>query len=501
MRSVECLLAVSVLTASANAAQFKLTASDAAEADEFGFSVAVSGDVAVVGARFDDDLGFSSGSAYVFRRVGGQWVEQAKLTASDGAAYDFFGWAVAIDGDTIVVGAPQGGGDAGKVYVFQHTGSVWMEQVKLVADDPQRRVIAFGTAVAIDSDRIVVGAPFSEVSFTPTGSSYVFRRAGAAWSQEAVLAPAVDVLNDRFGASVAIRGDVIGVGAPEYLTGPGSAYVFQNDGVAWGEGTKLASANTSFQAQFGAAIAVDGQTIVVGAPDDDHPNGSGSVLVFERIGEDWTERAKLTASDMASVSGFGSSVAVHGPDMVVRAYGAYLFSKVGEAWLEQAKFVADLPLGFGKSVDVGAVADVVTVVVGAPLDDDAGFSSGSAFVYELGQGFHTLRPCRAADTRGFGGSLGAGEYREFELHGTCGIPATAGAVSVNVAVTAATQAGNLRLYPAGTPLPLASSINYISGQTRSNNAIVTLNGGAMAVFVGQADGTVHFILDVNGYFQ
>ena len=211
MRSVECLLAVSVLTASANAAQFKLTASDAAEADEFGFSVAVSGDVAVVGARFDDDLGFSSGSAYVFRRVGGQWVEQAKLTASDGAAYDFFGWAVAIDGDTIVVGAPQGGGDAGKVYVFQHTGSVWMEQVKLVADDPQRRVIAFGTAVAIDSDRIVVGAPFSEVSFTPTGSSYVFRRAGAAWSQEAVLAPAVDVLNDRFGASVAIRGDVAGV--------------------------------------------------------------------------------------------------------------------------------------------------------------------------------------------------------------------------------------------------------------------------------------------------
>jgi ferredoxin len=319
MRCVEGLVAVLVLTVTANAAEFKLTASDAAQADEFGSSVAISRDIVVVGARFDDDLGQASGSAYVYQRVGGQWVEQAKLTASDGVAFDFFGSAVAVDGDTIVVGAPQGGGDSGKAYVFQRSGGIWMEQAKLVADDPLRRLVGFGTAVAMVPDHIVVGAPYTEVSLQSTGSCYVFRRVGSAWQQEAALAPAVDVLQDRFGSSVAISGDLIGVGASEYLIGPGAAYTFRHDGSAWQEEAKLASASVSPQAQFGAAIAVDGQTLVVGAPDDtdNHPSGSGSVLVFERTGANWVEQPKLMASDVLSQPGFGSSVAVQGRDLAV----------------------------------------------------------------------------------------------------------------------------------------------------------------------------------------
>jgi hypothetical protein len=123
------------------------------------------------------------------------------------------------------------------------------------------------------------------------------------------------------------------------------------------------------------------------------------------------------------------------------------------------------------------------------------------------QDFYTLEPCRLVDTRGatgaFGGpALAAGADRVFALAGRCGIPATARALAVNMAVTQATASGNLRLYPAGAPLPLVASINYAPGQTRANNALVTLNGlGEIAVRCAQASGTVHFILDVNGYFE
>jgi uncharacterized repeat protein (TIGR01451 family) len=121
--------------------------------------------------------------------------------------------------------------------------------------------------------------------------------------------------------------------------------------------------------------------------------------------------------------------------------------------------------------------------------------------------FYTLTPCRLLDTRGPSGTYGrpalaAGRERTFPLAGLCGIPPTARVLSVNLAVTEPSVAGNLRLYPAGTPLPLVSSINYVAGQTRANNAIATLNGlGELTVFCAQAAGTVHFILDVNGYFE
>ncbi len=504
MRCIEGLVAVLVLAVTANAAEFKLTASDAAQADEFGYSVAVSGDVVVVGARFDDDLGQGSGSAYVYQRVGGQWVEQAKLTASDGAAFDFFGYAVAVDGDTIVVGAPQGGGDWGKAYVFQRSGSIWTEQAKLVADDPLRRVVGFGTAVAIVPDHIVVGAPYTEVSLQSTGSCYVFRRLGSAWQQEAALAPAVDVLQDRFGSSVAISGDLIGVGASEYLIGPGAAYTFRHDGMAWQQEAKLTSASVSVQAQLGAAIAVDDQTLVVGAPDDNHPSGAGSVLVFKRTGANWVEQPKLMASDTPSQAGFGSSVAVRGEDLaVVGGHSAYLFKKAGEAWVEEAKYFGDVPFGLGRTVDIDVVADVVTIVAGAPADNEAGPSSGSALVFEFGRGFFTLVPCRAVDTRSSpGGVLVAGEDRPVQLSGICGIPATAKSVSANLTVTQGTAAGDLRLYPIGTMLPSASVINYGAGQTRANNAVAPLgDGGAVGLHVDQGAGTIHLIFDVNGYFQ
>jgi hypothetical protein len=120
---------------------------------------------------------------------------------------------------------------------------------------------------------------------------------------------------------------------------------------------------------------------------------------------------------------------------------------------------------------------------------------------------YTLTPCRLLDTRNAVGTYGgpalvAGASRVFPLTGQCGFPATAKAVSVNLTVTPATTMGNLRLYPAGLPMPTVSSINYLAGLTRANNAVAPLNGlGELAVYCSQASGTVHFVLDVNGYSQ
>jgi len=145
------------------------------------------------------------------------------------------------------------------------------------------------------------------------------------------------------------------------------------------------------------------------------------------------------------------------------------------------------------------------------LTDDpsvAGANDPTNFVVvSPSQDFFALTPCRLVDTRNAvgphgGPALVAGTGRSFALFNQCGIPATARAISVNLTVTSPTTAGNLRLYPAGTPLPTVSSINYVLGLTRANNAVFGLNGlGELAVFCGQASGTVHFILDVNGYFQ
>ena len=137
--------------------QAKLTASDGAANDHFGVSVAIAGDTIVVGAYGDDDSGSDSGSAYVFTRTGTTWTEQTKLTASDGAAGDQFGTSVAITGDTIVVGADLDDTASGSAYVFTRTGTAWMEQAKLTASDGAA-VDSFGISVAIVGDTIVVGA-------------------------------------------------------------------------------------------------------------------------------------------------------------------------------------------------------------------------------------------------------------------------------------------------------------------------------------------------------
>ncbi len=206
----------------------KLTASDAASGDQFGTSVAVSGDTAVIGAFLDDDAGSGSGSVYVFTRSGTTWTEEAKLTASDAAAADIFGNSVSVSGDTAVIGAVQdddAGGTSGSAYVFTRSGTTWTEQQKLTASDAAAND-EFGISVAVTGDTTVIGATGDA---NESGAAYVFTRSGTTWTEQAKLIASDVALDDDFGRSVAVTGDTAVVGASsndDAGSGSGSAYVF-----------------------------------------------------------------------------------------------------------------------------------------------------------------------------------------------------------------------------------------------------------------------------------
>jgi hypothetical protein len=257
----------------------------------FGYSVAVDGDMAVVGAIGDDDGGVYSGSAYVFARAGGVWTEQAKLLPADGADEDDFGSSVALDGDTAVIGAfldDDNGEDSGSAYVFTQTGGVWTEQAKLLPADGDAEDY-FGS-VALDGDTAVIGAYLDDDDDPRSGSAYVFTRAGGVWTEQAKLLPADGGFSDYFGFSVAVAGDVAVIGAGRHDDNgqdSGSAYVFTRAGGVWAETMKLSSADGDVEDNFGRRVALDGDAAVIGAMwDDDNGENSGSAYVFRLYDDD-----------------------------------------------------------------------------------------------------------------------------------------------------------------------------------------------------------------------
>jgi hypothetical protein len=271
--------------------QAKLTAADGAFGDLFGISVSVFGDTAVIGAYYDDDKGTDSGSAYVFvRAANGTWSQQAKLTADDGATLDQFGWSVSVSGDTAVIGASlddDKGSASGSAYVFVRAAAdgTWSQQAKLTAADGAAQDI-FGKSVAVSGDTAVIGAWGDEDKGSHSGSAYVFvRAADGTWSQQAKLTAADGAADDYFGISVAVSGDTAVIGAyrdDDKVSASGSAYVFVRaaDGT-WSQQAKLTAADGAALDFFGWSVAVSGDTAVIGAHrDDDKGTESGSAYVF-----------------------------------------------------------------------------------------------------------------------------------------------------------------------------------------------------------------------------
>lgn len=393
----------SSVTAEPSTTETKLTASDAAAGDLFGAEVAISGDTAVVGAEKDDDRGEDSGSVYVFVREGSNWTEWVKLNASDADAGDYFGFSVAIDGDTIVVGAikdDDAGEESGSAYVFTRNGSIWTEQAKLTASDADAGD-HFGYSVGIDGDTIVVGADLDgrdrDVEDDKYGSAYVFVRNGSNWTEQAKLT-AGDDEGVMFGESVAISGDTIVIGSSQTDTDAGehagAAYVFSRVGSIWTEQTKLTHSDAAAGDDFGHNVDIYEDTIVVGArtKDINTLQDAGAAYVFTRNGSTWTEQAKLTASDAATEDCFGQSVAIDNDSVIVgvrdsddagwSSGSAYVFIRNDSVWDEQVKLTASDAATkdrFGFSVAISGN----TVMVGAHFNDDAGEDSGSVYIYEL----------------------------------------------------------------------------------------------------------------------
>lgn len=367
--------------------QQKLTAADGDAYDIFGSALALSGDTAVIGAHWDHVPHPYQGSVYVFVRSGNGWTQVQKLTASDGEATDNFGLSVAISDDTIVVGAQVDDigttPDQGSVYIFTRNGNEWTEKQKLTASDGEAWD-NFGNAVAISGDTIAVGAYEDNIGSNPDqGSVYIFRLSGELWTEKQKLTNVYGQMYDNFGVEVALDDDTMVVGMPFDDMGAfnqGSAHVFARINSEWTFQQYLSAGGVVNQF-FGSAVAICGDTIAVGAYGDNvgANDAQGSVYIYARSGTDWMYQAKLTASDGKEWDHFGKAISLNGETLVVGAEyddidanqnqgSAYVFKGSGPTWIEQQKLIAhdgEAFEYFGRSV---AVNDD-TVMVGLPIDD------------------------------------------------------------------------------------------------------------------------------------
>jgi hypothetical protein len=454
--------------------------------DEFGSLVAVSGDTVVVGAPYEfssatgvngnqnDNSAAYSGAAYVFVRSGSSWSQQAYLKASNTDASDYFGETVAVSGDTIVVGASfeasnaigvngnqndDSAARAGAAYVFVRSGTTWSQQAYLKASNTESGD-SFGNSVAISGDTIVIGAELEDSSATGVngdqtnnlasfaGAAYVFVRSGGTWNQQAYLkASNTDTdpnARDAFGCSVAVSGDTIVIGAHREdsdaigvngdqtnndLPESGAAYVFVRSAGTWNQQAYLKASNTDGGDFYGNAVAVSGDTVVVGAwYEDSNATGvngdqtnnlaamSGAAYVYVRSGGSWSQQAYLKASNTDAADNFAYSVSISGDRIVVGAFdedsnatgvygnqndnsadhsgAAYLFTRSGGSW-SQLFYIkpsntnaADL---FGHSVAIsgetfisGARHEASNATgVNGNQNDNSATNAGAAYVFTV----------------------------------------------------------------------------------------------------------------------
>lgn len=386
-----------IAAAQMTASLTKLLSSDISAGDWFGDSLDVDGNVAVMSSYWDDDNGANSGSAYIFEFDGTSWSEADKLLAVDGATGDEFGFSCGIDNGTVIVGAVRhdanGKNDAGAIYVYEEVSNSWQE-TKLTANDnaPGDR---FGWASAIDEDTIIVGSVGDNHSgLSNPGSAYVFTRTQTTWVQQAKLTASDSLAEDLLGYSVSIDGDFAAVSTPFHLSDTGAVYIFERVAGSWTMEQKIFASDGEQGDKFGTNVKIFGNQLSVSAPyDDDAATNAGAIYVFEHNGTNWVETAKLTTSDAQSndrlgyfVTGLTTDLVVAGSaftDGNVNDSGAvYLFGYDGISWLQQQKIIAtDTAANDWFGISIGMDSD--NIFIGAERSDSVGTDSGAAYVYPL----------------------------------------------------------------------------------------------------------------------
>ncbi len=305
----------------------------------FGINVDLSGDTAIVGAdTYSNESDESTGAAYVFRRTGTTWTEEARLIADDAASGDGFGAGVAIHDNTVVVSAPNN--DGGAVYVFERDGTTWTQTDKFTIG-PDRQ---FGNDVAITSDTIVATSPGSPfVSPSRPGSVTIFRRNGADWAVEATLEEST--LSDHpdpstFGGPVTITDDTLMVGTLSFFNpSPTRVHVFERNGTTWTQQATILADDATNNDRFGNSLHFDGESLAVGARDS---GSAGATYVFRRNGDGWNQAAKLTPADAANNADVGASVSMGNGFVAFGASNDRVFDNDGNIIFSGAAYIVTI---------------------------------------------------------------------------------------------------------------------------------------------------------------
>ncbi|HEX5012404.1 MAG TPA: hypothetical protein VFY71_18595 [Planctomycetota bacterium] len=369
----------------------------------FGRAVALSGNRLVVGAPDAKPAGLGQrGLAYVYHHDATGWTFEAQLKASDGAAFDEFGVAVAIDGDTILVGADgvdsAQSGAMGRVYAFDLVGTQWVQVQEFTATDAASGGF-FGFSVALQGDTAVIGRFWDNAGAVHAGSAYVFRRSGGTWAQTQKLLHTAPAAEDDFGWSVALDGGRAVVGASErFSSGDGDpqfgrAFVYTEQAGSFVQTAVLAATTPQEHDQFGISVDIAGDEIVVGAWQDFFStvgSGNGEAFVFDWDGSVWQPTQKLVATDGSLQDEFGSGVAIQGDRLIVGAAsrfasfpllgGVYAYQRVAGAFVQTALFLPD-PSGSANWLGNAVAMDGNAAVAGAFIESVGVTQGGSAYTF------------------------------------------------------------------------------------------------------------------------
>ncbi|MFD2255707.1 FG-GAP repeat protein [Luteolibacter algae] len=311
-----------------------LFASDKDYSARFGAAAAISGDTIVIGSPFrahpDDPSFFAdpAGAAYVFKLESGSWVEQQRLSGSNTGSSDNFGYSVAIEGDTIVIGARWEQGaedrmlDSGAAYVFSRNGNIWAEEAYLKASNAGE-LDEFGTAVAISAGTVAVSAPFEDGNGAESGAVYLFDKQTGGWTERQILRAADASPGDFFGCSLAMDSERIAIGArgeDDVANASGAVYLFRKSSSGWLQETRLKSVMPVATAEMGTTVSLSAARLIAGAPKDPTGgNNSGSATRFRLASGTWGEPVRMTAANQGPGDNYGSAVSIQGLDLAVGA--------------------------------------------------------------------------------------------------------------------------------------------------------------------------------------
>jgi hypothetical protein len=341
-------------------------ASDGTPDDYFGRALAISGETVLIGANGKDN---TDGGVYVFTRSGINWAEQQELRGSDVSFQDLFGSAVAISGETAIISAYGKTNGQGAVYVFTRTDGIWSEQQKLTASDAAIGDY-FGVTLAMSGDTIAIGTTNKDDS---QGAVYIFTRTNGIWAEQQKLSASDAVPRDFFGISVALTDDTLLIGASGKNNLQGAVYVFTRTNGIWSENQLLTASDAAFPDLFGYRVAISGDTVVIGATGKN--NRQGQAYIFTRTNGIWSEQQILTGSDAAEDDYFGGALAISGDMLVIGVAPevshrglVYIFTREAATWTEYESLIANdvvIEDYFGSAVAV----ENGTALVGAPFDN------------------------------------------------------------------------------------------------------------------------------------